>query len=1197
MSAQNIFVEDSAEEDSFQDQQSFSTHREAESIVIEETDSDSEAMNSSAASSPNSSSVVSSEEEEEEESVVRQMKKRQSVRMSLHPIHAESESSDEDEAKEEGQDESNDVSAAAGKLLLTSDDEDGEEEVERRAYSPATRMSIHGIAPAETTEDEDTPTGGGSDGGSDDDEEIIAVPRKQRKNLIISDDEEEEDRKRSRNNMSFNADGTPRPNPKRRNLSTTSPLEQEEQESVNTKLSSSLKSDEMERSSEQVDEREQSRGELSFIGGRHSISMRASIGEKLSSTHIGEMDPLGPMANVETVFASAENAQSPVEEGAHSSEKLESNSPAKDDSSSVRLIEKSEEILCLSSSDDEGEVTFVEETRPSIDVKTRPQALVQPTITSFVRSQDTAQQRQRVSQSEYDAKVRRMAELKSQVVMIDNVMRNSAKLPDKGAGLVRRLAEVKSQIFELSKDIEMTRATPSKGIKKTIQRNFDENISGGDTKPRPADHISWDTIKRATDDIQPRHTGKQGIATFENQKLLTMDRLETLHKSIETCPSEDTLADPPKLLKIELMDHQRHALAWMLWRETQKPRGGILADDMGLGKTLSMISLVLKSAELDPDGEQLERASESEDDEGDEENHNPNGGWKSKGRKDYYAGGTLIVCPASLMRQWEGEITNRVKRNSLAVCVHHGTQRESKPRHLAKYDVVITTYNLVSRESRAGTARGASGVYGVNWERIILDEAHVIRNHKSAMSEACCGLKGRYRWLLTGTPIQNKEMDVYALMKFLRCTPFNDLVHWKRWIDNKTAGGAMRLNTIMKSIMLRRTKKQLQERGALTSLPSKTIEIIEVQLEKDEMNVYQKVLMYSKHLFAQFLHQRAEKEHAINYGFGGARPTFSQRAHGGANQAFDKVHQKLKSMHAAKDGSEVKQHQILVLLLRLRQVCCHPGLIYEMLSDDDQSNLDMTGGGEEEGSFGAEVDLLGALNKLKLSDVLADHEAKVAANGGADGSKQELSLNLSDQFDRPEAMAKAASKVMLKSNPIFRIERPSSKIEKTMQLLEEKIFHTDDKAIIVSQWTSMLDILATHLSERNVPFVSLTGKVQVKFRNDIVLDFNKPSGKSKVMLLSLTAGGVGLNLVGANHLLLLDPHWNPQLEAQAQDRVYRVGQTKPVYIWKFMCAETVEQKIHALQEHKLGIADGVLTGTVNKGSKLTIDDLKSLFGL
>ncbi|KAL1401312.1 hypothetical protein quinque_006165 [Culex quinquefasciatus] len=99
------------------------------------------------------------------------------------------------------------------------------------------------------------------------------------------------------------------------------------------------------------------------------------------------------------------------------------------------------------------------------------------------------------------------------------------------------------------------------------------------------------------------------------------------------------------------------------------------------------------------------------------------------------------------------------------------------------------------------------------------------------------------------------------------------------------------------------------------------------------------------------------------------------------------------------------------------------------------------------------------------------------------------------------------------------------------------------------------------------------------------------------MLLSLTAGGVGLNLVGANHLMLLDLHWNPQLEAQAQDRVYRVGQKKPVYIWKFMCTDTVEQKIMGLQQKKLDLATQALTGTKHTGSKLTIDDLKSLFGL
>ncbi|XP_050080079.1 transcription termination factor 2 isoform X1 [Anopheles maculipalpis] len=1170
MSAHNFYIEDSAEEDSFRGHKSFSKFREGESIVIEETDS--EATIESSVNSSNSSAAVS-----EEENMVQQMKKRQSKRMSLHPKAAESESSNEGEL--EDLDSTNLVD-------LTNEDDDEEEEeeedVEHSVYSPVTRMSIYGVAVAEGSDDDATDIEDEHRGKDDDvesgEEEIIGKPaRKTRKKVFISDDESETSIKKTYDDT-FDAEAD-EPVVEKEKSKLTSPLkDNDDQDSISTKLSSTLKS--LEATSQDVhqDERNESRNaELSFVEDhRCSISMRASIGEKLSSTHIGEQ------------IIGIADAKEAVQQ--HSSS----------DSSSIKLIEKSEEILTVSSGDEDEEVQFQGR---SSGPKPLQQNLVQPTITSFVRG-NIQQPGQRVSQSEYDSKVRRMADLKSQLVLIETVMKNSAKLPDKGAGLVRRLAEIKGQIFELAKDIEMTRATPSKGVKRTIQQNIDLPRQGGENSRNTSadsnaggggvqrgEYIPWDTIKKTTDDIQPRHTGKQGIATFENQKLLTMDRLATLHKSIETCPTEDTLADPPKLLRIELMDHQRHALAWMLWRETQKPRGGILADDMGLGKTLSMISLVLKSAELDPEGEQLEqRESDSENDE-EQENQQPlNGGsWKSKGRKDYYAGGTLIVCPASLMRQWEGEITNRVKRNSLSVCVHHGTQRESKPRHLAKYDVVITTYNIVSRESKV-SARGGDGVYGVNWERIILDEAHVIRNHKSNMSESCCGLKGRYRWLLTGTPIQNKEMDVYALMKFLRCTPFNDLVHWKRWIDNKTAGGAMRLNTIMKSIMLRRTKKQLQERGALTSLPNKTIEVIEVELEKDEMNVYQKVLMYSKNLFAQFLHQRAEKEHAMNYGYGNKRPTFTQR--GGPNHAFDKVHQKLKSIHDRHDGTEVKQHQILVLLLRLRQICCHPGLIHEMLTDDDQGNLELSDG--EDAGRNSEVDLLGQLNKLKLNDVIAEHEAKLA-NGGTD--REDVSLNLSEEFDQPEGVARAASKLMLKTNPIFRLDRASSKIEKTMELLEEKIFHTDDKAIIVSQWTSMLDILGTHLAARNVAFVSLTGKVPVKLRNDIVLAFNKPSGKAKIMLLSLTAGGVGLNLVGANHLFLLDPHWNPQLEAQAQDRIYRVGQTKSVYIWKFMCAETVEQKIHALQQHKLSIADGVLTGTVNKGSKLTMDDLKSLFGL
>ena len=87
----------------------------------------------------------------------------------------------------------------------------------------------------------------------------------------------------------------------------------------------------------------------------------------------------------------------------------------------------------------------------------------------------------------------------------------------------------------------------------------------------------------------------------------------------------------------------------------------------------------------------------------------------------------------------------------------------------------------------------------------------------------------------------------------------------------------------------------------------------------------------------------------------------------------------------------------------------------------------------------------------------------------------------------------------------------------------------------------------------------------MKERGDIVETFNRPDRNPQVMLLSLAAGGVGLNLVGANHLFLLDMHWNPQLESQACDRVYRVGQTKEVVIHRFLCEGTVETRIKDLQ--------------------------------
>lgn len=186
----------------------------------------------------------------------------------------------------------------------------------------------------------------------------------------------------------------------------------------------------------------------------------------------------------------------------------------------------------------------------------------------------------------------------------------------------------------------------------------------------------------------------------------------------------------------------------------------------------------------------------------------------------------------------------------------------------------------------------------------------------------------------------------------------------------------------------------------------------------------------------------------------------------------------------------------------------------------------------------ADVDLLEQLNNMNLED-----------NAGSLNASNDL-LDGAPNDSREEAISKASSKLLMRSNPVFNAHRCSSKFRAAMRLLVDDILPGGDKTVVVSQWTSVLEMFREHLDVAQVQYVRLTGAVPVKDRNQLVTDFNRKSSAVRVMLLSLTAGGVGLNLIGGNHLMLLDPHWNPQLEAQAQDRVYRVGQLKEVQIYK-----------------------------------------------
>jgi len=151
---------------------------------------------------------------------------------------------------------------------------------------------------------------------------------------------------------------------------------------------------------------------------------------------------------------------------------------------------------------------------------------------------------------------------------------------------------------------------------------------------------------------------------------------------------------------------------------------------------------------------------------------------------------------------------------------------------------------------------------------------------------------------------------------------------------------------------------------------------------------------------------------------------------------------------------------------------------------------------------------------------------------------------------------------------------------------------SSSKALVFSQWTSLLDRVEPHLQAAETPFLRLDGTT--RDRGAVVASFQDPAGPP-VLLSSLKAGGTGLNLTAADHVFLLDPWWNPAAEDQAADRAHRIGQERPVMVHRLVARDTVEEGILALQERKRTLAASAL-GTGDAALGLTREDLLALLG-
>jgi len=166
----------------------------------------------------------------------------------------------------------------------------------------------------------------------------------------------------------------------------------------------------------------------------------------------------------------------------------------------------------------------------------------------------------------------------------------------------------------------------------------------------------------------------------------------------------------------------------------------------------------------------------------------------------------------------------------------------------------------------------------------------------------------------------------------------------------------------------------------------------------------------------------------------------------------------------------------------------------------------------------------------------------------------------------------------------------SAKFNQFKELIAN-ILSNDNKVIVFSQFVEMLSIMRRFLDKEKIRYAYLDGAT--KNRQKVIEDFNgDPS--LKVFLCSLKAGGLGINLTSANYVIIYDPWWNPAVERQAMDRVYRIGQTKEVFVYKLITKGTVEEKILTLQGKKKSLIDAVITSEAAAEKKITKEELEDL---
>ncbi|NWW86752.1 HLTF factor, partial [Rhynochetos jubatus] len=529
---------------------------------------------------------------------------------------------------------------------------------------------------------------------------------------------------------------------------------------------------------------------------------------------------------------------------------------------------------------------------------------------------------------------------------------------------------------------------------------------------------------------------------------------------------------------------------------------------------------------------------------------------------------TLIVCPLSVLSNWIDQFEQHIHQDfPVRVYVYYGSDRSKDPSLLSEQDVVLTTYNVLAADFGV---RGNSPLHKVRWLRIVLDEGHSIRNPSAQQTKAALSLEGLRRWVLTGTPIQNSVKDLWSLISFLKLKPFTDREWWHRTIQRPVTtgapGGLGRLQSLMRSITLRRTKTSKVKGKPVLKFPERKVLIQHVTLTEEERRIYLRVKQEGKAAVSRFFREGTVLAHYAD---------------------------------------------VLGVLLRLRQLCCHPRLCvntssFGLAADDKTEDLHETlvskmklvlsSGSDEECAICLESLTLPVITrcvhvfcKACVLEVIRSEQPNARCPLCRNELRVEHLMECPLEEETDSSNGKTSEQEWISS----------SKIDALMHALTQ--LRSDDpaaKCLVVSQFTAFLSLIENPLRESGFAFTRLDGSMVQKKRAEAIRCFqSSQAGSPTVMLLSLKAGGVGLNLTAASRVFLMDPAWNPAAEEQCFDRCHRLGQEHDVVITKFIVKDSVEENMLKIQTKKRELAAGAFAAKKPSASEVKqtkINEIKAL---